>query len=323
VTLNVNLEDVPWAILEVVKARIMANRKKLEEAQEQSLEAQLAASAERPQYRSIGASTRRRVDPEPGSVYVVRTGDDQIVIWWPTLSPAIGIAQPSQTEVPGEFFDFNNYGDVYETVDGLWLVNPIDGGSRNIAWQFTFNKFGLGTGDFTIEFYAKIDAMVAAADETRVGGCSARVYYKSFEDRSDGISLAQQREKSPSIPETYFAAAGDFIEGTPEDATRLAREYRVDAAGSSVPANQLSHCSLQRINGVLYVHFNGTPGSEVFNVLGSQVINYGQSQMFLELGLSNANEGLVYAGQCRITKRALYGTGTYTPPADPFYDPMP
>ena len=70
-TLNVNLEDVPWAILEVVKARIMANRKRLEDAQEQSLQAQLAASAERPQYRSIGASTRRRVDPEPGAVYVV------------------------------------------------------------------------------------------------------------------------------------------------------------------------------------------------------------------------------------------------------------
>lgn len=318
-TVNVALEDVPWAILEMVKARIMRNRRNLEQAEDVQ---EQTATKPVTQIQWIGARGKRWGEEEPAATLDVVQGDNQIVIWWPTFSPAIGIARPSQTEVPGAFFDFNSFGDVYETIDDLWVVNPITTGSRNIAWQFAFNKFGLGTGNFTIEFYAKIDAMVAGEGDV-FGRHSATIYYKSFDDRSEYVSLIQERGIRAPSAEAYQAAGGDFIEGTPEDEVRLAREYRVDVAGSSVPPSQLSHCSLQRIDGMLYLHFNGTPGSEVFNVLGSQVINYGQNQMFLELGLDNANDGLVYAGQCRITKRALYGTGTYTPPTEPFYEPTP
>lgn len=47
-TLNVNLEDVPFEILETVKARILARRRKLDEAQEQKPREALDP---KPQYR--------------------------------------------------------------------------------------------------------------------------------------------------------------------------------------------------------------------------------------------------------------------------------
>jgi hypothetical protein len=317
-TVNVALEDVPWAILEMVKARIMANRRRLLEEDQTD-----AATQPVQTLQSIDARGNRWGEEEPAAtlIYVVQDvvqDDNQIVIWWPTFSPAIGIARPSRTEVPGEF----SGDDAYESADNLWLINPVEGeGSRFVAWQFAFNKFGIGTGDFTLEFYAKIDAIVPNLEALSFGAYNASIYYKSFDDRSESVSLTQERLSLLAAPETYQTTAGDFIEGVPEEETRFAREYRVDVAGSTVPTDQLSHCSLQRINGVLYVHFNGTPGAESFNLLGDQVINYGQDQLFLELTLTNANNGLVYAGQCRITKSALYGTGTYTPPTDPFYDP--
>jgi hypothetical protein len=140
VTLNVNLEDVPWAILEMVKARIMANRKKLEESQEQSLEAQLAASAERPQYRSIGASTRRRVDPEPGSVYVVSTPKS----FGFSLVPAQGF----DDAIRGPFGEFQG-GDWSAAWGGHGGTDGRTFGYDNKLWGLQYSVNYALTGDFS------------------------------------------------------------------------------------------------------------------------------------------------------------------------------
>lgn len=60
-TLNVNLEDVPWEILEAVKARIMANRRKLEQEESNTRE----SLRPRPQYAKFGATSRSYRRPEP------------------------------------------------------------------------------------------------------------------------------------------------------------------------------------------------------------------------------------------------------------------
>jgi hypothetical protein len=64
-TLNVNLEDVPWAILEAVRGRIMSNRRRLEESQQ---EQQRPALQPKPQFRKFGADGRTWKRPEPAAV---------------------------------------------------------------------------------------------------------------------------------------------------------------------------------------------------------------------------------------------------------------
>lgn len=68
-TLNVNLEDVPWEILEAVKARILANRRRNEENQNTT-----ESLSPRPQIRKFGATSRSYQVPEPGGSLYERTG---------------------------------------------------------------------------------------------------------------------------------------------------------------------------------------------------------------------------------------------------------
>jgi hypothetical protein len=65
-TLNVNLEDVPFAILEAVRGRIMSNRRRLQENQEQ--QQQRPALQPKPQFRKFGADGRTWKRPEPAAI---------------------------------------------------------------------------------------------------------------------------------------------------------------------------------------------------------------------------------------------------------------
>lgn len=65
-TLNIDLEDVPDAILEAVKARILANRRRLLDQQEQ--QQQPAALQPKPQFRKFGADSRTWKRPQPAAV---------------------------------------------------------------------------------------------------------------------------------------------------------------------------------------------------------------------------------------------------------------
>ena len=63
-TLNINLEDVPWAILEAVRGRIMSNRQRLLDQQE----LQRPALQPKPQFRKFGADSRSWKRPQPAAV---------------------------------------------------------------------------------------------------------------------------------------------------------------------------------------------------------------------------------------------------------------
>jgi len=65
VTLKVDLEDVPFAILEAVKERILGNRRRLQGQPEPRPRPSLRP---RPQLRKFGASSQRWVRPEPAAV---------------------------------------------------------------------------------------------------------------------------------------------------------------------------------------------------------------------------------------------------------------
>jgi hypothetical protein len=64
VTLNINLEEVPFAILEAVKARILANRRRLQQDQQRPR----PSLRPRPQFVKIGASSKTWRLPKPAAI---------------------------------------------------------------------------------------------------------------------------------------------------------------------------------------------------------------------------------------------------------------
>jgi hypothetical protein len=66
VTTNVDLEWVPWEILETVKARILSRRRQLQDAQEQQKKP--VALQPKPQFAKFGADSRNWRLPEPAAV---------------------------------------------------------------------------------------------------------------------------------------------------------------------------------------------------------------------------------------------------------------
>jgi hypothetical protein len=103
-TLNVNLEDVPWAILEAVRGRIMSNRRRLEESQQ---EQQRPALQPKPQFRKFGADGRTWKRPEPaavaidksykvaGAYFIYNTFENTITVWNSSKAQSATAAVPA------------------------------------------------------------------------------------------------------------------------------------------------------------------------------------------------------------------------------------
>ena len=315
-TLNLALEDVPWAILELVKARILRNRMKLLDQMEQQEPPQTLKPLN--QYPSIGARSSWRRD-EPAATLDPVDGVSQLIIWYPSTLPALGRVSPGNASVPGVFQEFSfSPGYITEEDNGsnVWVVTPTTTSSRNILHEFTVDNFAVGTGDFTLEFYARIQE-VDAADGTTFGLVSAFIApnAEGF-NSSDALSLAQQRQVAPPAAENYQLIAA-------ESSGDSSRENLLELPSSEVSPDAYFHCSYQRIGGVPHAHFRGEPVSLTSNDWTAGTVNYGSQQLKIAVALDNGNNGSAFAGQVRLTTRALYGTGTYTPPTEPFYDPAP
>ncbi|MFZ9061682.1 MAG: hypothetical protein ACO218_10735, partial [Steroidobacteraceae bacterium] len=81
---NLDLEDVPFAILEVVKARILANRRRLGLSQEQTKPR--PSTRPRPQFRKTGASSRGWRKPQHGAGVLDEGLRFGVVSWYTNFS---------------------------------------------------------------------------------------------------------------------------------------------------------------------------------------------------------------------------------------------
>jgi hypothetical protein len=318
VTLNVNLEDVPWAILEVVKARIMANRKKLEEAQEQSLEAQLAASAERPQYRSIGASTRRRVDPEPGSVRTIRqrdAGTADWVIYW-TAEGGRTTVSPADLTQTGEYLTTEFQGQLART------------GAAEVGEAFfeasIEDTLLIGGGNFTFEgWLAEGSTDADNLSDPPEGAVDGDVFIIA----NAGIQFAWNGGSIQHV------ISRNYIVDTDENVYRRTGSLVVNVSDgieftSDVPASAgepVRHFCYQRIGSNSYFHFNGIPQSATYGSGGPGPFPVGGELQTLQMIAFMETRGVLspgtIIGQARVKTGALYGAGAFTPPAAPFFNP--
>jgi hypothetical protein len=145
---NVDLEDVPFAILEMVKARILANRRRLNAAQQLPI-----STKPRPQFRKFGANSTTWRRPEPaavssGSPYVFGHAVNNYALNGGTYSEPIlvynGYIYPSprpQTSDP-VYFSF---------ATGIEIAWSVKSGNRvsSIAGTIATPTVSLPTGEIT------------------------------------------------------------------------------------------------------------------------------------------------------------------------------
>jgi hypothetical protein len=334
-TLNINLEDVPWLILDLVKARILRNRMKLLDRMEQQEPPQTLKPLN--QYPSIGARSSWRRD-EPAATLDPENRTQEVVIWYPNTAPALGFRTPAAADVPGVFRAesdiFNNeivtqYYNI-ENNEGSNVLRFDEGG--NISWEFEVPGFRVGAGNFTLEFYSRIEGGPGSDPDGWSGALAVYLLDEgvpSFGFLSPGgtyIGLSQGRNLPPESSAEFYTASVQEV----NESNEQIRGYETNLASSAVSSDDYSHVSLQRIDGTLYGHFRGQPMSLTLGNPDSPVANYGTDRLRVFVGFTNSGiagpgngDTTIFSGQVRVTNRGRYGTGTYTPPSDPFYDPTP
>lgn len=204
---NVTLEEVPFAILETVKARILANRRRLD----QSRSKPRASVRPRPQYRRFGASSKAWRKPQHGGGVFT---NDEVGLW---KTGDIG-TENVNSEFKGWFgvrftavvdFDINYLGGFDNLNNGLQRSYPIR------VWRVRGNQSPAiildtslkeGLGDWTAGAYCftEIPVLAISKDDT----IAITIYYEPFsesglqEDRYryyDGNTLTVVAQANPNL----------------------------------------------------------------------------------------------------------------------------
>lgn len=211
----------------------------------------------------------------------------ELIVYYPNTAPPLTTAEG--VTVSGDGSGNSAYAVVsFSGQNALSQDEPLDEG-----WILQELPEGSFPGEFTVEFYQKIN--------NAEGDGQSRVYV-DFGDDDGGFGV-----------ETVFPAY------TPEQSgieIRIFNNDNLDEIFQSA-SGQYVHCSIQRIGQSQIVFHYG--GSSVFSTQDG----FTGPMTFLQFGVTpNTTGGLDTAlGQIRITAQALYGTGSFTPPSQPFFIP--
>jgi len=137
-TLNVNLEDVPWEILEAVRLRILAQRRAMEQSRLQRRPVALRPQA---QFAKLGARADQRRLPEPAAILDSGNEEVAIVVWNTQVTTHSGTGVPASRtltvsnakltaslSIEIEYPDYAFSSQQYANQEGFWeeniVVNP-------------------------------------------------------------------------------------------------------------------------------------------------------------------------------------------------------
>jgi hypothetical protein len=285
-TLNVNLEDVPWEILEAVRLRILAERRAMEQSRLQRRPIALRPQA---QFAKLGARTDQRRLPEPAAI--LEKIPLSLIIYYPD-------EPPPQATVKGTGFTDLNQGLDYSvtTFQGVnALITTVDDlagpyWSAKVPSSFTFNN-----DPFTIETWlrngssspslpitlAEIDIYF---DETFVFGAWVR---RGFDPRKPGVHALFNEDEF--YDETTLAEISDF-----------------------------EHICFQRINSTTFTFHRKGQLLKTWTASSPDLSGELKVEFYAVSGDASLNPGV---GQIRLTNTALYGTRNFKPPTRPFFVP--
>jgi hypothetical protein len=326
-TLNVRLEEVPDAILEAVMARILRNRQKLQDNQQQI---QRPLLQPKPQVRNQGADNRTWRKPEPAAVAL--DSKKELVIYWTeegtpastvrgvtfenmNLNPG-SLAPPFGTELHQGVLASSNLFMPAETLTfkspNLWNLFPIRGQKWTIEfwakWETSGYNYGYAAayssepplvnyrfemngrpyfGDPICTFDPELGAVTCVDNVLNYGEANASI---------DGLSSSNQDEGFQALTWSQ----------------------------ENIASNTWHHKSIQRIGNFHVVHVDGQP--ESIEWVGGEAQPYSFAGGFdLETGglsFGGDPDSVVSAlGQIRIINSARYGVAPFVPPPQPFYTP--
>jgi hypothetical protein len=131
------------------------------------------------------------------------------------------------------------------------------------------------------------------------------------------------------IDSTIFYAAvslliRDVVDGYRRDVSWRLNDPFFMASNAGLPTFNSStpipptHISVQRISGIIYIHFNG----EIIAYENGGPVEVDLGSSFSIYGRVDATAGTASLGQIRMTSGVgIYGTGSFTPPTGPFFTP--
>ena len=311
-SVNVALEDVPWAILEMVKARIMRNRRDLElseDVQEQTTTKPVTA------LQSIGARGKRWGEEEPAATLdPVKKSRDWVIYW--TADGGRTTVSPAELVQTGEYLTVEFQGQLARAgaadVEGAFFEASID------------DVLLIGEGNFTFEGWM-------AEGSTDADNLSGRP-----EGVQDGDAVIIT---NVGIGFTWDGGEGGFIQlnifrnyivATDQNVYRRTGTLVTSVVDrvsltSDVPATAgepVRHFCYQRIGPDSYFHFNGIPQPASYGAGGPRAVPVGgRLQMFAGMQTKGTLRLGTITGQARVKQGALYGAGAFTPPAAPFFNP--
>jgi hypothetical protein len=290
-TLNINLEDVPDAILEAVKARIMASRRRLLDRQELLRQPPLQP---KPQSRKFGADSKRWKRPQPAAVANYAPEINGLILYWNGTS--------------GAFTGLNT-----ETVAIAWGNN--DGLQPTLLLgESAITPTAVRFHDFTIDDPTGSALAFETSDFT----------IEAFVDpQQDGYFTIDLIWQDPSASSTSFVYIS-VEEAECYVGIRLSKESLSYSKSASQDTSQAGarHICIQRKDGLFYVYCDGqsiplggtSSGVAAEDMIPMQILGY--STLLYNKFMSSK------VGQMRIVKDlAVYPVEGFTPPTKAFYKP--
>lgn len=311
-TLNIDLEDVPFAILETVKARIMANRRRLQRDQQRPR----PSLRPRPQFVKQGASSKGWRLQKTAAVVL---GDGALIISWNA-----GLPIPSQSDFTLiNEFNSNLVKDPNPLVNGIpALGGPGQGGvgfdinSINDSWGLWYVLSSIQpttTSDFSLESYIQHASVGRGLSLLNIG-----IAWEGDEPGLVTNSIQTSVSYRSIVNETLYYS---FI---------LSGVADPDFASTNIIFHDRSlsthtrHICIQRINGAFSFFLDGELVLSA-RTPDSSFLMESRAYVYLELrtedysGRAEGLTGVSKLGQVRFTPdRARYPQAGFTPDPLPF-----
>lgn len=296
-TLNIDLEDVPFAILEAVKARILKNRGLLDLYNQQNPQPSLRPG---PQFVKQGGSRRGWRLPKTAAM-ALEGGGTKLLLHFDDEdnSTTFTDSGPLRLTVTAKYgARISTTQSKFGGAAGFFSGRP--GGGYNFPHlEISDARLALGSGDFTIEAWIYVD--------------------NDYGDSSGGIftfSTGPAFDDNPDSPRAesglYTIRYGDDVEiGYGDTSTdRL-------IVSSRFSYFQWKHVAAVKRNGTVRLYLDGVQQQETLPNSAAQI---GST---FRIGNAIDGNGLNdffydgYIDELRVKTEAIY-TGNFTPPAAPF-----
>lgn len=320
-TLNIDLEDVPFAILEAVKARILRNRRLLDLYNQQNPQPSLRPG---PQLVKQGAS--RKGWRLQKTAAMALDGDGSLIIAWRGNTPVINDARAIQNPPPYENENVVT-NQVASTINGVPATASAGMSFATAVAIYEVKNRPRGLSDFTLEYWGQCGSGGLGGGGISGGGTGGSsddepVGAGSYISLLWGDQTFGTTRQVVTVGATYYPR-GSYLEG---ELVTLPGFYigsggndSVEAKLEKVTANPIEpyHACIQRINGTYYYYVNGTflfttdPVPGVSQSIEDPVNVIFQCQSFNFTGNK--------ISQARLTpNRARYNSSGFTPQQLPF-----